>query len=102
MLQDRAISKEIELEDSHSGCVTENTTINMSAFAILKAKFPKLIFAGCAAHVTDLMNKDLFDNDNIPLLEQVVKDVKFCVKYVRNHAIVKNKYHGLFRQAETG
>ena len=94
IMQDRATSRGMEVEKSHAGCVADNTTTNMAAFRRLKNEFPKLLFAGCAAHVTDLLSKDLFDKDHISLLKQVVKDVKFCVKYVKNHASVKNKKPG--------
>ena len=99
---DRAHSRNVAVEESHAGCVADNTSTNLSAFDIIKEQYPKLLFVGCSSHVTDLLSEDLFDNNDLPIFKEVLSDVKFCVKFVRNHGLIKNAYQELCTRPDAG
>ena len=103
IMEDRATSRRIaSVEESQAGCVADNTTTNMSAFAIIKLHYPKLLMVGCATHLSDLLSEDIFDSNNIPLMKTVVTEVKFCVKFVKNHGNVKKEYQIICDAPEPG
>lgn len=77
------------VEEVYAGCVADNVSYNRTAFDILRGKYPKLIFFGCAAHCFDLMSEDLAILDAFDQLLSVAKDI---TKFVHNHKYVSAEF----------
>ena len=48
------------VEEYFAGLVCDNTITNMNALGHLESEYPKLITAGCVAHLSDLIIEDIF------------------------------------------
>ena len=89
-----------EVEETYAGAVADNTSTNLRAFKIINEKYPKLLNTGCAPHVVNLLPKDMFTR--IQEFKNIETAVKFCVKFVREHRIVKKAYLRLCNNPEPG
>ena len=88
-----------------AGAVTDNTSANRNAWAILSTKFPMMFFQGCCSHGLHLIVKDIFGAsktkkqgeaeatfpDGYPFEEmfEFVDDVKGLVNFFIHHHHVK-------------
>ena len=77
------------VEDVYCGLVLDNTSCNISAMKSFSEKYPKLYFSGCVTHILSLLCKDIC---SIAEFNDVIRDAKFLVKFVRDHRRVKRLY----------
>ena len=75
--------------------VTDNCSSMQGAWDLIETNYPFIFANGCAAHVINLLIKDIFQiRDHIETLEKA-KDI---IKFIRNHQIVLTK----FKQIQQG
>lgn len=75
--------------EKFSSVVTDNANVMRSAWKLIETRFPHISVNGCAAHVVNLLIKDILDN---PDYSKSMKEAEKIIKFVTNHHIVKVKY----------
>jgi hypothetical protein len=77
------------VEDTHASVCGDNTSVNPAAGAIIERRFPKVFWNGCRSHCGDLLCEDV---SKLTEIDELVRDVKEVVKFVRHHEKVKRAY----------
>ena len=78
--------------DKICAVVTDNCSSMRGAWKLIETKYPNIFANGCAAHVMNLLVKDIFSiRNNMDALDQA----KNISKFIKNHQIVLNKFKNL-------
>lgn len=78
--------------------VTDNCNVMLASWSLIKAEFPKMECYGCAAHVVNLLVKDIHTKD--AEFKKVCGEADSIVSFVNNHHFTHNLFIEL--QAEFG
>ena len=89
-LEEGAKASQQPVESLYSGGVADNVSYNRRAFEILRKKYPKLFFFGCAAHCFDLMSEDLA---KLKEFDSILSTAKAITKFVLNHKYVGAEFN---------
>lgn len=72
-----------EVSDIYAGACADNVKYNVNAMKFLMAWIPFFFGVGCMAHALDLLCHDWA---NIAKIKAVLEDIKFVVKFIKNHS----------------
>ena len=87
------------VEEYFAGLVCDNTITNMNALGHLESEYPKLITAGCVAHLSDLIIEDIF---RIMEAGYILKNVRSVAVFIKSHRRVKKLYIDICRTVMVG
>jgi hypothetical protein len=82
------VIQEIGVE-KFSCLITDNAPVMQAAWKMIEEKFPRISANGCAAHVMNLLLKDVIE---MPENMKILKEAEKIIMFVMNHHIVKAKY----------
>lgn len=75
--------------DKFSCLITDNAPTMRSAWEKIEIKYPQISANGCAAHVLNLLIKDISSSKEN---SKTVKDAEKIIHFINNHHIVKAKF----------
>jgi hypothetical protein len=75
--------------DKLCAVVTDNCRVMQAVWDKIEDKYPQIFANGCAAHVLNLLIKDIFETrDYMDVLDKA----KFLSKFIRNHMVILDKF----------
>lgn len=75
--------------EKFSCLITDNAAVMRATWEIIEEKYPHISANGCAAHVNNLLLKDIIEiQENMKILKEAEKIIMF----IMNHHIVRAKY----------
>ena len=80
----------------YAGYITDNTSANKSAWAILEKQFPDMFFYGCVCHVLHLIVKRLCSK--VEFLGELEKECKSVVKFFKSSNLERSR----LKEMQTG
>lgn len=78
--------------------VTDNCNVQIASWSLIKAEFPKMECYGCAAHVVNLLVKDIHTKD--AEFKKVCGEADWIVSFVNNHHFTHNLFIEMQEQFE--
>jgi hypothetical protein len=78
--------------------VTDNASVMRAAWAVVKVEFPRIYNNGCAAHLTDLLVRELCDEAG---RKATLEKATYVTKFIKSHSLLRHAFNQVRRERAT-